>query len=112
MADSARVKLNGEELGVLIAAPFVIDIPAEKLKEQNTLEVSVSNLMANRIADMDRRGEKWKIFYNANVAAHDPANSGPDKLFTAAKWSPRPSGLLGPVTLTPLEKFDPLLEKK
>lgn len=111
VADSARVSLNGEELGVLFTSPFTIDIPADKFKDQNTLEVSVSNLMANRIADMDRRGIEWKKFYNANVAAHDAVNRGPGNLFSAAKWEPRPSGLLGPVTITPLEEFDPR-EKK
>jgi hypothetical protein len=108
VADSARVSLNGEELGTLISAPFAIDIPADKLKDQNTLQISVSNLMANRIADMDRRNVPWKIFYNANVAAHDAANRGLGNVFSAANWKPRESGLLGPVTITPLEKFDPL----
>jgi hypothetical protein len=108
VADSARVSLNGEELGALISAPFAIDIPADKLKDQNSLEISVSNLMANRIADMDRRNVQWKIFYNANVAAHDAANRGPGNVFSAANWKPRESGLLGPVTLTRLEKFEPL----
>ncbi len=108
VADSCRVSLNGEELGTLIAPPFQIDIPANKLKDQNTLEVFVSNLMANRIADMDRRGVQWKKFYNANVAARDAANRGRDGYFTAANWAPRDSGLIGPVTITPLEKFDPL----
>jgi hypothetical protein len=111
VADSARVSLNGEELGVLFTAPFTVDILADKLKDQNTLEISVSNLMANRIADMDKKGVQWKRFYNANVAAHDAANRGANNLFSAAKWEPRPSGLLGPVTLTPLESFDPR-EKK
>jgi len=108
VADSARVSLNGEELGVLISPPLVIDIPGDKLKDQNTLEISVSNLMANRIADMDHRNLPWKIFYNANVAAHDAANRGPGNVFSAANWQPRESGLIGPVMLTPLEKFDPL----
>jgi hypothetical protein len=111
VAESARVSLNGEELGVLFTSPFTIDISADQLKDQNTLEVSVSNLMANRIADMDRRNISWKIFYNANVAAHDAVNRGPNNIFSAANWSPRPSGLLGPVTLSPLEKFEPS-EKK
>jgi len=108
VADSARVSLNGEELGVLFSSPFALDIPADQLKDQNTLEILVSNLMANRIADMDRRNVQWKIFYNANVAAHDAANRGPGNVFSAANWKPRESGLIGPVTLTPLEKFDPL----
>jgi len=108
VAESARVSLNGEVLGTLIALPFSIDIPADKFNGQNTLEISVSNLMANRIADMDRHNVQWKIFYNANIAAHDAANRGPGNVFSAANWKPRESGLLGPVTLTPLEKFDPL----
>jgi hypothetical protein len=111
VADSCHVSLNGDELCTLIAPPFQIDIPADKLKGQNALEVSVSNLMANRIADMDRRGVVWKKFYNANIAAHDAANRGSDGLFSAATWTPRESGLIGPVTLTPLEKFDPMAAK-
>jgi hypothetical protein len=103
--------LNGQDLGTLIARPFTIDISGDKLHEQNTLEVSVSNLMANRIADMDRRDVPWKKFYNANVAARDPENRGTNNVFTAAKWKPRTSGLIGPVTLTPLEKFDPSSSK-
>ncbi len=67
----------------------------------------MSNLMANRIADMDRREVAWKKFYNVNFAANDPQNRGPDNLFTAAKWESRTSGLIGPVTLTAMEKFDP-----
>ena len=49
----------------------------------------------------------WKRFYNANVAARDPANRGAGNVFSAANWTPRESGLIGPVTLTALETFDP-----
>ncbi|GAF87178.1 unnamed protein product, partial [marine sediment metagenome] len=111
VAESAQVKLNGEDLGTLIAAPFTVDIPAGKFRAENTLEVSVSNLMANRIADMDRRGAEWKRFYNANVAAREPANRGPGNVFSAANWKPRESGLIGPVTIAPLDKFDPTTDK-
>src|SRR6185295_16907517 len=99
VAESAQVRLNGEDLGTLVAAPFSVDIPADKLREENTLEISVSNLMANRIADMDRRNEPWKKFYNANVAAREPANRGPGNIFSPANWKPRESGLIGPVTI-------------
>jgi hypothetical protein len=58
--------------------------------------------MANRIADLDRRGVQWKKFYNTNFPARLAANRGPDGLFSAAKWAPLPSGLAGPVTLTPM----------
>lgn len=103
VAESARVKLNGKERGVLIAAPFQIRLSTAELKPQNTLEISVSNLMANRIADMDRRGVAWKRFYNVNMSARKRENLGDDGLFTAAKWEPMESGLIGPVTITPLE---------
>jgi hypothetical protein len=62
----------------------------------------VTNLAANRIADLDRRGVAWKKFYNVNMPSRLPENRGPDGLFTAAQWRPLPSGLLGPVALTPL----------
>jgi hypothetical protein len=105
VAESARVKLNGNELGVLINAPYRIRIPKELLKEQNTLDIAVSNLMTNRVIDLDRRGVIWKVFYNTNMPARRRENAGPDGLFTAARWTPRESGLIGPVALIPVERF-------
>jgi hypothetical protein len=64
----------------------------------------VSNLMANRIADMDRRGVVWKKFYNVNFPANRAENRNADGLFDASKWVPLDSGLLGPVTLTPVRR--------
>src|SRR5262249_25839834 len=81
--------------------------PKEMLKERNTLEVAVSNLMTNRIIDLDRRGVNWKKFYNTNMPARRRENAGPDGLFTAARWTPRESGLIGPVALVPDERFSP-----
>jgi hypothetical protein len=107
VAESARVTLNGQEIGALIKAPFQLVIPADQLREQNTLEIAVSNLGANRIADLDRRGVKWKRFYNANYPAHLRESRGADGMFSAARWTPRPSGLIGPVTLTPLAILTP-----
>ncbi|HEU0186156.1 MAG TPA: glycosyl hydrolase, partial [Blastocatellia bacterium] len=107
VAESARVRLNGNELGALINAPYRIRIPKEALKDQNILEVAVSNLMTNRIIDLDRRGVKWKKFYNTNMPARRRENAGPDGLFTAANWTPRESGLIGPVALIPVERFSP-----
>ena len=83
-------------------------IDAGALAAENVLEVTVTNLMANRIAAMDRAGVAWKKFYNVNFPSRLPENRGPDGLFTAAKWAPLDSGLLGPVTLTPLRaEYDP-----
>jgi hypothetical protein len=103
VAESARVRLNGQELGTLIMSPYGVRVPGALLKDRNTLEVEVSNLMANRIIDLERRGVKWKKFYNTNFPARRPENRGTDGLFDASRWSPKDSGLLGPVTLTPIE---------
>jgi hypothetical protein len=99
---TAEVRLNGQKLATLIGPDFRVTIPAADLHQRNTLEVIVSNGMVNRIEDMDRKGIPWKKFYNTNFPAHDKTNRGADGLFTASKWTPIASGLLGPVTLTPL----------
>lgn len=105
--ESARVILNGQELGTLIGPTFQLTVEAGLLLGENRLEVRVTNLMANRIADLDRQGVFWKKFYNINFPARLAENRGATGLFDAAKWAPRPSGLIGPVTLTPVEVFHP-----
>lgn len=104
VAESAALRLNGQSLGTVLGPVYELPIPAGLLPPGRThvLEVEVTNLMANRIAGMDRKGVTWKRFYNINFPARRRENAGTDGLFTAAGWEPRPSGLLGPVTLTPL----------
>jgi hypothetical protein len=102
VADSARVTLNGRPIAALISAPWrvVVAHDAWAASGENVLEVTVTNLAANRIADLDRRDPSWKKFYNTNYPARLGTNRGPDGNFSAAKWTPRASGLLGPVTVT------------
>src|SRR6187401_3044008 len=101
--ESATIILNGKKIATLIGPSYTVTIPASALKADNTLEVIVTNSMANRIIDLDKRGVQWKKFYNINMSARLPENRGADGLFTAAEWQPKPSGLLGPVTITPLK---------
>jgi hypothetical protein len=61
--------------------------------------VEVTNTPANRIADLERRKVEWKIFYDINVVNRFY------KPFDASGWEPMPSGLIGPVTLTPQKKL-------
>jgi hypothetical protein len=100
--DSARLRLNGRDLGTLLGHPFQLTLDRSQLSASNVLEVHVSNLMANRIATLDKAGVRWRKFYNVNFPARFPQNRGADGLFSAAAWEPVESGLLGPVTLTPL----------
>jgi alpha-L-rhamnosidase len=101
--DSARVRLNGRDLGTLIGPAFRVTIDGKVLADRNVLEVDVTNRMANRIADLDRRGVPWKKFHNVNFPARLPENRGADGLFSAARWETLDSGLLGPVTLQPVQ---------
>jgi hypothetical protein len=100
--ETAEIILNGKKLATLIGPSYRVVIPASRLKQDNELEIIVSNLMANRIAYMDRNNLPWKIFYNTNMPARLAQNRGADGLFTTAGWLPNPSGLLGPVMLTPV----------
>lgn len=67
--ESAQIFLNGEKLATLVGPEFQLTINADKLQETNTLEVQVTNLMANRIIDIDKRGVNYKKFYNINFSA-------------------------------------------
>jgi hypothetical protein len=100
--ESARVRLNGRDLGALLGPSYVVTIEGSLLSDSNLLEIEVTNLSANRIAALDRTGVRWRKFYNVNFPARLPQNRGADGLFTAAKWEPLDSGLIGPVTMTAL----------
>ncbi|MDR1381842.1 MAG: glycoside hydrolase family 2 protein [Tannerella sp.] len=100
--ESASVHINGKYVGTLVNSPYSLEIPAGALKGGDELTVRVSNLMANRIAELDKRGVEWKIFYNTNINARFRENTGTDGKFSAKGWTPKDSGLSGPVTLTPL----------
>jgi hypothetical protein len=95
VAESARVRLNGKELGTLFARPFAVETGPLR-RTGNELEIEVTNLSANRIRDLDRRGVPWKIFNDINFVSIDY------KPFDASRWPVRLSGLLGPVSLQPL----------
>jgi hypothetical protein len=108
VSESAEVYLNGKKLATLIGQQYVVTIPSAQLRMVNQLQIRVANLMVNRIIDMDKKHMPYRIFYNTNFQSHSPGSKGPDGLFTAINWQPKPSGLIGPVTLEPVK---PLLIK-
>jgi hypothetical protein len=103
VCESALVYLNDIAIDTLIGPNFKVIIPKSALKSTNKLVIKVSNLMANRIADMDKNKIPWKKFYNINFQARLAENRDENGLFTAAKWLPKESGLIGPVVLIPVE---------
>ena len=100
--ESASVYVDDTYIGTLISTPYSIEIPGNLLKEDSKLKIRVSNLMANRIADLDKKGIEWRKFYNTNFNARRKENVGKDGKFSAENWEPKQSGLCGVVTLTPL----------
>lgn len=99
--ESARVRLNGREVGALIAIPFRLPVGAYLRPGDNTLEIEVTNLAANRIRDLDRRQVDWRVMRDVNIL------SVLYQTFDPTKWPVEPSGLLGPVTLTPQRRTSP-----
>ena len=95
------MKLNGRDLGTLFSRPFRLRVGEALRPGTNTLEVEVTNLAANRVRDLDRRGVPWKTFHDANVVNIDY------KPLDASAWPLRESGLLGPVTLQRLRAVSP-----
>jgi hypothetical protein len=103
VAWSAEVVLNGKPIATVLGPVYRVTIPASQLKADNLLEVNVSNGITNRIIDLEKGNVPWKKFYNVNFPARLPENRGANGIFTAANWQPETSGLLGPVTITPLK---------
>ena len=101
--ETATIILNGKKIATLIGPSYSVTIAAEQLRPDNELKLIVTNGMANRIIDLEKKGVQWKKFYNVNMPARLAENRGADGLFTAVKWQPMPSGLIGPVTITPLK---------
>ncbi|MDE7141567.1 MAG: hypothetical protein K2O33_01555 [Muribaculaceae bacterium] len=95
--ESARVKVNGAEAPAAWSVPFRVWIGPLLKPGENTLEIDVTNLQANRIADYERRGIEWRKFKDANIASVTNARQ-----FSFGDWPVVPSGLNSEVTLTPV----------
>ncbi len=85
--ESARVYLNGQYIGCAWAVPYILDCKDALRKGRNTLRIEVTNLPANRIAELDRQGVKWRKMKEINVVDINY------KKTTYEGWSPVPSGL-------------------
>lgn len=94
--ESARVYINGEFVGCAWSAPFILDTKNTLKAGKNVIRIEVTNLPANRIADMDRRGVKWRKMKEINVVDINYKHT------TYAGWKPVKSGLNSAVTLMDL----------
>ena len=96
--ESARVRVNGHEAGTAWSVPFELDITKWLAAGDNRIEIEVTNLPANRIADLDRRGVEWRIFKDANIVS-----STDGRLLDTSEWPVEPAGLGGAVRLCPVK---------
>ena len=92
--ESARIYINGQFVGCAWSVPYVLDINNKFFKAgMNDIRIEVTNLPANRIADLDRRGVKWRKMEEINVVDINY------KKTTYENWDPVPSGLNSEVRL-------------
>ena len=91
--ESARVYINNVFIGCAWAVPYVLDCGTSLRKGRNDIRIEVTNLPANRIADMDRRGIPWRKFNEINIVDLNY------KKTSYAQWTPVPSGLCSPMRL-------------
>ena len=91
--ESARVYINGEYIGCAWSVPFVLDCMLALKAGKNTIRIEVTNLPANRIADLDRKGVKWRKMEEINVVDINYKKTLYDN------WEPMPSGLNSQVRL-------------
>ena len=91
--ESARVYINGQYIGCAWSVPYVLDCKNTLKKGKNTIRIEVTNLPANRIADLDRKGVKWRKMNEINVVDINYKKTLYDN------WEPMPSGLNSKVKL-------------
>ena len=91
--ESARVYINGQLIGCAWSVPFVLDCGLAFKVGDNEICIEVTNLPANRIADLDRRGVKWRKMEEINVVDINYKKTLYDQ------WEPVPSGLNSEVKL-------------
>ena len=86
--ESARVYINNVFVGCAWSVPYILNFEGSVLKKgKNTIRIEVTNLPANRIADLDRRGVNWRKMEEINVVDIKYKKTKYDN------WAPMPSGL-------------------
>ena len=94
VAETAKVTLNGKDLGVLWCTPRCIEITDALEAGENELKIEVVNNWPNRlIGDGKLPAEQRRT--RTNIEKYNPVKTGEHTLL--------PSGLLGPLTISTTE---------
>ena len=95
--ESARIIINGKDAGLIWSLPYELRVGKYLKEGKNTISIEVCNLMANRIREMDRKGEPWRNYHEINFVNINYTQ------FDAAQWKVQPSGIDGEVKLIPVK---------
>ncbi|OAV45746.1 hypothetical protein A3850_000890 [Lewinella sp. 4G2] len=115
----ARIRLNGQDLGVQWMKPFRVDISQALRPGENELVIEVTNLWSNRLIGEERYpkqdGGYRMASYHPKIKMprwyvdNEPVPPGPRTTFTTADFYDAndplvPSGLKGPVRIIPYQE--------
>ncbi len=96
--ETARVTVNGREMGLLWCIPYTVTLPPGTLQRNNTMEIEVTNLSFNRVKALEEAGVPWRNYY------HTPFMSIEGKPYDISGKSYVASGLLDDIRLIPLKE--------
>ena len=99
--ESARIRVNGNDAGCVWSVPYCIRIGKLLKPGINHIEIDVTNLSANRIADLDRRHVNWRKFKEINMVDLNYKKTHYEN------WQVLPSGLNSTVKLIPADNYNP-----
>lgn len=89
--ETARIRINRVAVDTLWAVPYTCRVGKYLKRGLNKLEVEVTGLPANRIAQLDRENVAWRHFKEINIVDIKYRKT------TYENWPIVPCGLLGPV---------------
>lgn len=91
--ETARVRINGENVATLWAVPYQCQIEKFLKNGENTIEIEMTGLPANHISDLDKQKVAWRRFKEINIVDIKYRKT------TYENWVTVPCGLLGPVRI-------------
>ncbi len=101
----ARVRLNGQDLGVVWTAPWQVDVTGAVKQGTNQLEIEVANLWPNRLIGDEQLPDdgisngQWPAWLVEGKERSSGRYTFTTHHFYTAASALMPSGLMGPVTL-------------
>lgn len=98
--ETARVTINEKDLGLVWCLPTQLYIPPGIIREENTMEIEVTNLSINRIIQLDKKEDDWKAYHGTRFVniRYEP--------YDASNKKPVESGLLSGVSLIPVSRIE------